>query len=107
MCARVGATLKVYVDDITIEVEGSKTKVAEVLKNASRLLNDGINKVGLTLSATKSVVLATCGAVADFVARTSVFKGERMLKRKHSAKMLGCGTAGGNRRRGRNGGIAG
>ena len=58
------AACSLYVDDGTIDAEGTRQDVAGMLKCATHILVEGMKKVGLQLSSTKSVLLATCKAVA-------------------------------------------
>ena len=92
------AGLALYVDDGTVEVDGSQKFVAESLETAIQVLVKGVAQVGLELSKTKSVVMATAEKVARYVARASKVAGLRVLKVKRNSKVLGCGNAAGNRR---------
>ena len=92
------AVLSLYVDDGTVELEGTKRQVQEGLKDATRHLANGVADIGLELSATKSRVLATCSRVARNVAKASKVGGPRLLRPARHAKMLGSGTAAGSRR---------
>ena len=90
--------LALYVDDGTVEAEGSRRDTAGMLKCATRILVDGMKKVGLALSTTKSVVLSTCRQVARNVAKSAKDGGGKLLRVRTSTKMLGVGTAAGGRR---------
>ena len=69
-----------------------------LLKCATQIPIKGVAQVGLQLSSTKSVVLATCKYVALNVAKASRTDGKRVLNRRRHNKMLGVSITGVARR---------
>ena len=92
------ASLTLYVDDATAEASGSRRQVAATLARATAVLADGVAAVGLEVSTSKSVVVASHRRIRRRVGRTRASCGGRLVRDAHVAKMLGCGTAGGRRR---------
>ena len=91
------ATLSLYVDDGTIEAMGPAAMVTETLVGATNCICDGMNGVGLTVSRTKNVVVASSQELGK-----AIEEGTRGWKVRfvRATKMLGTGAAAGIRRAG-------
>ena len=89
------ASLKLYVDDLTIAAKGEPAHVARVLSEATDYAVNTFTKLGLKVSKSKSNAVASSNALR----RTIVIKTRTMALRpvKH-AKLLGVGLAGGKKR---------
>ena len=92
------ATVSLYVDDATVEAEGTRSEVHCILRAATKALADGVAAADLEVSVKKSVVLSSHPSVARRIACVRDRRGVRILRKVGRAKMLGCGTAGGRRR---------
>ena len=90
--------MALYVDDGTVGVDGTRKEVYQKLSRAAQILAKGVAAVGLELSCSKSVVMATSQAVARAIARSAKVLGKRVLKVVRQTKMLGNGNAAGNKR---------
>ena len=91
------ATLSLYVDDGTIEAMGPAAMVTETLVGATNCICDGMDGVGLTVSRTKNVVVASSQELGK-----AIEEGTRGWKVRfvRATKMLGTGAAAGIRRAG-------
>ena len=89
------ASLKLYVDDLTIAAKGEPAQVASVLSQATDYAVSTFNTLGLEVSKSKSNAIASSSALRRTVVITTHTTALRPAKR---AKLLGVGIAGGKRR---------
>ena len=90
------ASLKLYVDDLTIAVSGVVFRAARLLASIVDFVIDILeNELLLEVSAKKSKVVASRGDAAQAVAAR--LRSQKLLPAAHS-KLLGTGVVGGRRR---------
>ena len=89
------ASLKLYVDDLTIATKGEPAKVAEVLSQATDYAVNAFTRLGLKVSKSKSNAVASSVALRRTVVIKTHSKALRPVKQ---AKLLGVGLAGGKKR---------
>ena len=89
------ASLKLYVDDLTIAAKGEPTYVASVLTQATDYAVTAFTKLGLKVSKSKSNAVASTAALRRTVVIKTRTKALRPVKH---AKLLGVGLIGGKRR---------
>ena len=89
----LGVTL--YVDDLTISARGSTACVTSTLARATDQVVAHFQRLGMIVSQKKSVVVASSHATAR---RIASYVTSRAIRPRSRAKLLGVGTAGGNKR---------
>ena len=89
------AKLTLYVDDGTVEAIGSPAAVVEAVTNATNCICEGMEEIGIAISKTKNVVIASSKEIGKAIEQgTSRWKVEAVS----STKMLGVGATAGVRR---------
>ena len=89
------ASLKLYVDDLTIAAKGEPAQVASILSQATDYAVGAFTKLGLKVSKAKSNAVASSNALRRTIVIKTRTKALRPVKH---AKLLGVGLAGGKKR---------
>ena len=91
------AQLSLYVDDGTVEAMGTAAAVAETVVGATNCICEGMTGVGLAVSRTKNVVVASSQELGKAIEEGKKGWNVRLVS---ATKMLGTGAAAGIRRAG-------